>query len=456
MIDPLFALSPLDGRYNDKMDELRSYFSEAALMRYRVVVEIEWFIFLCNELKLTGTKQLKSLQIQNLRALYETFDLVAAQRIKDIEKTTNHDVKAIEYYIKETMKGSGLEKYFEFIHFGCTSEDINNTAYALMLQGAIHNELYPMLTGVVDALYSHAKKYKAVAMMARTHGQPASPTTMGKEFVNIVDRLANQIVALESIPVKAKFNGATGNYNAHYAAYPKVNWLEASKKFIQGLGLEFVEYSTQIECHDFVAEICDAFKRINTILLDFDRDIWTYISLGYFKQKTKKGEVGSSAMPHKVNPIDFENSEGNLGVANALFEHFAAKLPIARMQRDLTDSTVMRNFGAAFGHSMLGYRSVLRGLQKLLIDKAAIKADLKNAWELLAEPIQTVMRRYKLENPYEKLKELTRGKTITKSSITKFLNKSGLPKREIERLKKLTPERYLGIAEKFVEDYKIT
>ncbi|MFC1655377.1 adenylosuccinate lyase [Patescibacteria group bacterium] len=456
MIDPLFALSPLDGRYNDKVEELRSYFSEAALMRYRIVVEIEWFIHLCNEMKLSGTKELKPLQVNDLRALYETFDLVAAQRVKDIEKKTNHDVKAIEYYIKETMKGSGLEKYFEFIHFGCTSEDINNTAYALMLQGAIHNELYPMLTGVAEALYSHAEKYKGVPMMARTHGQPASPTTMGKEFVNTVDRLANQIVALESIPMKAKFNGATGNYNAHYIAYPNVDWVEANKKFIQGLGLEFVEYSTQIECHDFVAEICDAFKRINTILLDFDRDIWTYIGFGYFKQKTKKGEVGSSAMPHKVNPIDFENSEGNLGVANALFEHFAAKLPIARMQRDLTDSTVLRNFGAAFGHSVLGYRSVLRGLQKLVIDKTAIRADLKDAWELLAEPIQTVMRRYKLENPYEKLKELTRGKTINKSSITKFLNKSGLPKREIERLKKLTPEKYLGIAEKLVEDYKIT
>lgn len=456
MMDPLFALSPLDGRYNDKVDELRSYFSEAALMRYRIVVEIEWFIYLCNELKLSGTQPLKPLAVENLRELYTTFDLVAAQRVKDIEKTTNHDVKAIEYYIKETMKGSGLEKYFEFIHFGCTSEDINNTAYALMLQGAIHGEIYPMLTGVIQALYDHAKNYKGVAMMARTHGQPASPTTMGKEFINVVDRLANQMVALESIPIKAKFNGATGNYNAHYVAYPNVNWAEANKKFIQNLGLDFVEYSTQIECHDFIAEICDAFKRINTILLDFDRDVWTYISLGYFKQKTKKWEVGSSAMPHKVNPIDFENSEGNLGVANALFEHFAAKLPIARMQRDLTDSTVLRNFGAAFGHSVLGYRSVLRGLQKLLIDKVAIKADLKDAWELLAEPIQTVMRRYKLENPYEKLKELTRGKSITKSSITNFLNKSGLPKREIERLKKLTPEKYLGIAQKLVEDYKIT
>jgi adenylosuccinate lyase len=455
MIDPLFSLSPLDGRYYDKVDELRSYFSEAALMRYRIVVEVEWFIYLCNTLKLSGTKPLKSLQVNNLRELFQTFDLVAAQRIKDIEKTTNHDVKAVEYYIKETMKGSGLEKYFEFIHFGCTSEDINNTAYALMIQGAIYSELYPMITGVVEALYDHAMKYKSVPMLARTHGQPASPTTMGKEFINVVDRINNQLVALQSVPIKAKFNGATGNYNAYYAAYPNVNWPEANKKFIQGLGLDFVDYSTQIECHDYVAEISDAFKRINTILIDFNRDAWTYISLGYFKQKTKKGEVGSSAMPHKVNPIDFENSEGNLGVANALFEHFAAKLPIARMQRDLTDSTVFRNIGAAFGHSVLGYRSTLRGLQKLVIDKQALKADLKDAWELLAEPIQTVMRKAKLENPYEKLKELTRGKAITKSDITKFLNKSGLPKREIARLKKLTPEKYIGLAEKLVDDYKI-
>jgi adenylosuccinate lyase len=277
---------------------------------------------------------------------------------------------------------------------------------------------------------------------------------MGKEFINVIDRINNQLIALKSIPIRAKFNGAVGNYNAHCVAYPKVNWPEANNKFIQSLGLDFAEYSTQIEPHDYQAEIADAFKRINNILLDFDRDIWTYISLGFFKQKTKKGEVGSSTMPHKVNPIDFENSEGNLGLANAIFEHLAAKLPIARMQRDLTDSTVQRNFGTAFGYSVLGYRSLLRGLSKLRIDKAALKSDIKDAWELLAEPIQTVMRRYKIENAYEKLKELTRGKSTTKGDITKFLNKSGLPKREIERLKKLTPKKYIGLASELVDDFK--
>lgn len=454
MIDPLFALSPLDGRYNSKVEELRSFFSEAGLQRYRIIVEVEWFIHLCNVVKLVGTKPLTPLQVNDLRELYNSFDLVAAQRIKDIEKITNHDVKAVEYYIKETMKGSGLEKYFEFIHFACTSEDINNTSYALMLKGAIYEEIIPMLTGVVESLKFHAKQYKSVPMLSRTHGQPASPTTMGKEFINVVDRLNRQIETLKAVKVRAKFNGAVGNYNAHLIAYPSVDWAGMNKKFIQKLGLDFVNYSTQIECHDYMAELFDACRRINTILIDFNRDIWTYISLGFFKQKTIKGEIGSSAMPHKVNPIDFENSEGNLGMANAMFEHFSAKLPIARLQRDLTDSTVQRNIGAAFGYSVLAYRSTLKGLTKLQINKQALKDDLNKSWEVLAEPIQTVMRRYKLENPYEKLKELTRGKAITKASFTKFLNNSGLPKKEIERLKKLTPEKYIGLAVKLTEEYK--
>ncbi|MFC1809917.1 adenylosuccinate lyase [Patescibacteria group bacterium] len=454
MLDPLFALSPIDGRYTDKVDELRGYFSEAALQRYRIVVEVEWFIYLCNKLKLPGTKVLTPLQVKDLQELYNTFDLVAAQRIKDIEKTTNHDVKAVEYYIKETMKGSGLEKYFEFIHFACTSEDINNTAYALMVQTAVDDEMVPLLTGVMTKMHELAGKYKGAAMLSRTHGQPASPTTMGKEFINVVDRLKKQLGSLMIVRIRAKFNGAVGNYNAHSVAYPKIDWPQVNQKFVESLGLEFAPYSTQIECHDYMAEIFDAMKRINTILLDFNRDIWTYISLGFFKQTTKKGEIGSSAMPHKVNPIDFENSEGNLGMANAMFEHFSSKLPIARMQRDLTDSTVQRNIGVAFGYSMIAYRSTIKGLGKLQINLKALKDDLKNAWEVLAEPIQTVMRRYKLENPYEKLKELTRGKAIGKTEITKFLNKSGLPKREIERLKKLTPEKYVGMAEKLVEDFK--
>jgi len=455
MIDPLFAISPLDGRYNEKVDELRNYFSEAALMRYRIVVEIEWFIYLCNELELSGTKKLASIQIDDLRALYETFDLVAAQRVKDIEKITNHDVKAIEYYIKETLKGSGLEKYFEFIHFGCTSEDINNTAYALMVQAGLYDHLMPMMSAIVEKIYEQAMKNKGVVMLARTHGQAASPTTMGKEFINTVSRIENQLIALESIPIKAKFNGAVGNYNAHLSAYPKVNWEEVNRKFINSLGLDFVEYSTQIESHDYLAELFDGIKRVNNIVLDFNRDIWTYISFGYFKQKVKKGEVGSSTMPHKVNPIDFENSEGNLGVANALCEHLSSKLQISRMQRDLTDSTVLRNIGIIFGYSVIGYRSVIKGISKLIIDKTVLKNDIKDRWELLAEPIQTVMRRYKIEGAYEKMKELTRGKTVTKKDITKFLNKSDLPKREITRLKKLKPEGYTGMAEKLVEAYEL-
>lgn len=451
MLDPVFSVSPLDGRYASKIDELRGYFSEAALMRYRIVVEVEWFIFLCNELELKGTKKLKDIQVEDLRELYNTFDLVAANRIKEIEKTTNHDVKAIEYYIKETLKGSDLENYFEFIHFALTSEDVNNTAYALMVKGAIENELYPIITGIVNILHKHALNYKSVAMLSRTHGQSASPTTMGKEFINYIDRLKNQLIALQSIPIKAKYNGAVGNYNAHLAAYPKVNWKQANTNFIQSLGLEFADYSTQIECHDYMAEIFDAFKRINNVLLDFSRDLWMYISLGYFKQKTIKGEIGSSTMPHKVNPIDFENSEGNFGLANAVFEHLASKLPISRLQRDLSDSTVERNIGVAFGYSMLAYRSLIRGLDKLKIDKTTINKDLKDKWELLAEPIQTVMRKHGVENAYEKMKELTRGKNITKSDITNFLNKSGLPKYEIEKLKKLTPEKYIGMAENLVE-----
>lgn len=455
MLDPVFSLSPLDGRYASKVDELRGYFSEAALMRYRIVVEVEWFIYICNELKLKGTKIIKDIQIESLRGLYDTFDLVAANRIKKIEEKTNHDVKAVEYYIKETLKGSDLENYFEFIHFALTSEDVNNTAYALMIQGAVYNELYPILKGVLNAISNHADKYKSVSMLSRTHGQPASPTTMGKEFINYIDRLENQLISLQSIPVKAKFNGAVGNYNAHYVAYSKLNWPEANKKFIQSLGLEFAEYSTQIECHDYMAEIYDAFKRINNILMDFSRDIWMYISLGYFKQKTKKGEVGSSTMPHKVNPIDFENSEGNLGIANSLFEHLASKLPISRLQRDLSDSTVERNIGVAFGYSMLAYRSLIRGIAKIKIDKTTIKDDLKDKWELLAEPIQTVMRKHGIKDAYEKMKELTRGKDITKSDITKFLNKSGLPKYEIEKLKKLTPEKYIGMAATLVDSFSL-
>ncbi|MFC1748508.1 adenylosuccinate lyase [Pseudomonadota bacterium] len=454
MLDPIVSISPLDGRYGEKVNDLRPFFSEAGLIRYRVIVEIEWFIYLCNKMKLKGTKVWTAKELKEIRSIYEYFDLVNANRVKEIEKTTNHDVKAVEYFIKEELKGSAFEKYLEFIHFGCTSEDINNLSYALMIKGALEEVVGPVITGVAELIYQEAKKYKSVAMMARTHGQPASPTTLGKEFVNIVARLERQIGNLSCVRIMGKMNGAVGNYNAHIVAYPSVDWEEASKIFVQELGLEQNEYTTQIEPHDYMAEVFDCLRRANTILLDFNKDVWTYISLGYFKQKTKKGEVGSSTMPHKVNPIDFENSEGNLGLANALFEHLSGKLPISRLQRDLTDSTVVRNVGTAFAYSVLAYKNCIKGIQKLELNKARINEDLSGAWELLAEPIQTVMRKYKIEKPYEKLKAMTRGKTVTKANVTKFINGLKIPQSEKKRLKSLTPVKYIGLAEKLTDSYK--
>ncbi len=446
-------ISPLDGRYGDKVNELRAVFSESALMKYRLLIEIEWFIFLCNDLKLKGTKVWRAAELKQLRSLYESFDLVDATRVKAIEKVTNHDVKAIEYLIKEKLQGSAFEKYLEFVHFGCTSEDINNLSYALMIKGGI-DKLMPVITGVEQIVYEKALKYKKVAMMGRTHGQPASPTTLGKEFVNYVARLERQVGRLKQWPILGKMNGAVGNYNAHVAAYPKVDWPTASKKFIHGLGIEFNSYTTQIEPHDFVAEISDNVKRINTVLLDFNRDMWAYISLGYFKQKVKKGEVGSSTMPHKVNPIDFENSEGNLGVANALLKHFSDKLPISRWQRDLTDSTTLRNVGSAFAYSMLAYKNCIQGLHKLELNAALIKADLDSNWELLAEPVQTVMRKHKVPGAYEKLKELTRGKKIDKKRLHKFIDGLAIPSADKRNLKSLTPAKYIGLAVTLTDNYK--
>lgn len=445
-------ISPLDGRYGDKVNELREVFSEAALMKHRLLIEIEWFIFLCNNVKLEGTKAWKPAELEQLRSLYESFDLVDATRVKAIEKITNHDVKAIEYFIKEKLKGSVFEKYLEFVHFGCTSEDVNNLSYALMIKGGIER-LMLVITGVEQILYEKAIKYRKIAMMGRTHGQPASPTTLGKEFVNYVVRLERQVGRLKDWPILGKMNGAVGNYNAHIVAYPKVDWLSVSKKFIHGLGLEFNAYTTQIEPHDFVAEISDNIKRINTVLLDFNRNMWAYISLGYFKQKVKKGEVGSSTMPHKVNPIDFENSEGNLGVANALLKHFSDKLPISRWQRDLTDSTTLRNVGSAFAYSMLAYKNCIQGLHKLELNAALIKADLDSNWELLAEPVQTVMRKYKVSGAYEKLKELTRGKKIDKKRLHKFIDGLAIPSADKRILKALTPAKYIGLAVNLTEDY---
>ena len=453
MSDSIFNISPLDGRYRSKVQDLAMYFSEAALIRYRLYVEIEWFIFICNEIKLEGTKVWKAAELKTLRAIYENFDETTARRIKEIEKTTNHDVKAVEYFIKEKLKSPVFKPYFEFIHFACTSEDINNLAYAMMVRDGLNAEIVPCFKELLAHLAMLAKKYKNVAMLSRTHGQPATPTTVGKEFVNVLARLSEQLESLQVVKILGKMNGAVGNFNAHVVAYPKVKWIDESNKFIQGLGLVTNFYTTQIEPHDYLAEIFDAMRRMNTVLIDFNRDIWMYISMAYFKQKLKVGEVGSSTMPHKVNPIDFENSEGNLGMANALLGYFSEKLPVSRMQRDLTDSTTLRNIGSAFGYSQLAYKSCIQGLSKLELNKEVIQNDLEDAWELLAEPIQTVMRKHKIEKPYEKLKELTRGKVVNQQTIHKFVDSLKIPAAEKIALKKLTPSTYIGLAAELVDSY---
>jgi len=415
-LSPLTALSPLDGRYASKLDALRPWLSEAAFMQQRVVVEIQWLLAL-SEAKLANIPSIDATDKTFLLKLAEDFSEADAERIKAIEAVTNHDVKAVEYWLKEKVaKRPKLLKASEFIHFACTSEDINNTAHGL-------------------------------PMLSRTHGQPASPTTLGKEIANMAKRLELAIKKIASIAFLGKMNGAVGNYNAHLAAYPNVDWEKFSKQVVEKrLGLQFNPYTIQIEPHDGMAELFDAIARTNTILLDMDRDFWAYISLGYFKQKTKAGEIGSSTMPHKVNPIDFENSEGNLGIANALLRHLAEKLPISRWQRDLTDSTVLRNLGPAFGHSVLAYDSALRGLAKLEVNETAISADLDDCWEVLAEPVQTVMRRYGIENPYEQLKDLTRGKGITRDGLHRFIKSLAIPEPEKKRLLKMTPSSYVGKA----------
>lgn len=457
MDNPLLAISPLDGRYADKVDYLSQYFSEAALMRYRCLVEVEWFVYLFNETKLKGTKVLKPAELRILRSVYEKFDVVDAERVKAIEKETNHDVKAIEYFLKEKLKGGPVEPYLEFLHFSCTSEDINNISYACMVRDFIEREYIPLLSGVVQEIYSVAVKNKSLPMLSRTHGQAASPTTLGKEMINYVARLETEMEIInQNMPLPTKMNGAVGNYNAHTATYPNIDWINVSKKFVQSLGLDFNMYTTQIEPHDAFARLFDCVKRINTILLDFDKDMWAYISIGYFGQKTVKGEVGSSTMPHKVNPIDFENSEGNLGIANALLSHLSEKLPISRLQRDLSDSTASRNIGSAFTYSILAYKSTIKGFSKCSVNKKVIQDDLKDRWELLAEPIQMMMRKNKVKNSYEQLKALTRGKQgITKTVVQKFIKSLKIPAIDRNKLLSLTPEKYTGLAEKLVDGYEL-
>ena len=454
-ISTLNALSPLDGRYAGKLDGLRPWLSESAFMKQRVFVEIHWLLAL-GSAGLADVPAISKADADFLLSLASAFTDADAQRIKEIEAVTNHDVKAVEYFLKEKVSGRpDLLKASEFIHFACTSEDINNTAHGLMLRGARDTVLLPQLRKIHDALTELALVNATVPMLSRTHGQPASPTTLGKEIANIAKRLERAIAAIAAVPLLGKMNGAVGNYNAHLSAYPDFDWEGFAREVVeQRLGLQFNPYTIQIEPHDGMAELFDAIARANTILLDMDRDFWAYISLGYFKQRTKAGEIGSSTMPHKVNPIDFENSEGNLGVANALLRHLAEKLPLSRWQRDLTDSTVLRNLGPAFGHSVLAYDSAMRGIGKLEVNTAAIAADLDACWEVLAEPVQTVMRRYGIENPYEQLKELTRGKGINQADLQAFIRGLAIPEDAKARLLEMTPSSYLGKAVELAQRLK--
>ena len=444
-LSTLTAISPVDGRYRRQVDSLAPYFSEFGLIRYRVLIEIEYFIALC-EWPLPQLSGVDPGQFVGLRALYETFSEADAQRIKDIEKTTNHDVKAVEYFIKEKLKGSLVEPFLEFVHFGLTSQDINNTAIPLSLNEAITTEIIPLYQKVLERLQQLAGQWDNVPMLARTHGQPASPTRLGKELSVFVERIEKQLMLLDTIPTAAKFGGATGNFNAHVVAYPNEDWRAFGDKFVANLGMVRSQFTTQIEHYDMMAASLDAFKRLNTILIDLDRDIWTYVSMNYFKQKLKEGEVGSSAMPHKVNPIDFENSEGNLGIANALFEHLSGKLPISRLQRDLTDSTVLRSLGVPFAHSVIALTSLLKGLAKLELNEAAIHADLENNWAVVAEGIQTILRREGYPQPYEALKALTRtNDKITEQTIQQFINELNVSDAVKAELRAITPFNYTGV-----------
>ncbi|MGB0503817.1 MAG: adenylosuccinate lyase [Thalassolituus sp.] len=446
-LSALTAISPLDGRYGSKTIPLRAIFSEFGLIRARVEVEIRWLQRLADHDAIPEVPAFSATTNAQLDRIVSDFNEADAQRIKDIEATTNHDVKAVEYFIKEKFADNDeLQAVNEFVHFACTSEDINNLSHGLMLKAGRDQVIVPMMKDIAEAIRKLAHEYAAIPMLSRTHGQTASPSTLGKEMANVVARLERQIRQVEQVEVLGKINGAVGNYNAHLSAYPDIDWQANAEIFVTSLGLNWNPYTTQIEPHDYIAELFDAIARFNTILIDFDRDIWSYISMGFFKQRTIAGEVGSSTMPHKVNPIDFENSEGNLGLANAVFAHMATKLPISRWQRDLTDSTVLRNMGVGMGYSLIAYQASMKGISKLLVNEERIADDLNNAWEVLAEPIQTVMRRYGIEKPYEKLKEFTRGKAITQDAVGEFIATLDLPQSAKDELNAMTPASYIGNA----------
>jgi adenylosuccinate lyase len=454
-LNKLNALSPVDGRYASKVDELRPIFSEFGLIKARVTVEVRWLQALSEHPQITEVSAFSEETHELLDAIITNFCLDDAQRVKTIENTTNHDVKAVEYYLKEQTAGNAeLLQVSEFIHFACTSEDINNLSYALMLKEGRDEVIGTAIACVIDDIKEKALLYAATPLLSRTHGQTASPTTMGKEFANVVARLERQLMLLEDVDIMGKINGAVGNYNAHYSAYPDIDWPAFAEEFVESLGLTFNPYTIQIEPHDYIAEYFHVLSRINTILIDFSRDVWGYISVGYFKQKTIAGEVGSSTMPHKVNPIDFENAEGNFGIANALMSHFAEKLPISRWQRDLTDSTVLRNLGTCLAHSLIGFKSLQKGVSKLEINETKLLEDLDANWEILAEPIQTVMRRYGIEKPYEKLKELTRGQGIDQQSMQAFIKTLSIPEDVKQELLKLTPANYTGCAEQLAKNIR--
>ena len=454
-LSALTAVSPLDGRYGDKCTALRPIFSEFGLLRFRVEVEVRWLQQLASHPGIPEVPAFSADANAVLDAIVSGFSEADAARIKAIERTTNHDVKAVEYFLKEKVADHAeLNAVSEFIHFACTSEDINNNSHGLMLITAREEVVLPYCQKLVDEVKRLAHEYRDIPLLSRTHGQPASPTTLGKEMANVAYRLERQLKQIARVEILGKINGAVGNYNAHISAYPEVDWHAFSEQFVTSLGLTWNPYTTQIEPHDYIAELFDAIARFNTILIDFDRDVWGYICLGHFKQRTVAGEIGSSTMPHKVNPIDFENSEGNLGLANALFDHLAAKLPISRWQRDLTDSTVLRNLGVAIGYSLIAYQATLKGISKLEANVANMAKDLDSNWEVLAEPIQTVMRRYGIEKPYEKLKELTRGRRVDAEGMREFIDTLALPEAVKDELKQLTPANYIGRAITLVDELK--